>query len=249
MLPTEAPVRHKRAVTESTKKQVASSQQWKCGRCFQLLDHTYEVDHRLALYCGGDNGLDNLVALCPHCHRLKTVDEAREARARKEEEMRLATRRAQVNLYFEESRGDSVPVALAHHILRNYCGWPAERVVPWLEEMGYFSTSEIVLYPRLTWQYVWASAGAGAMLERDHPVHNLKLKPNAPFTLRETAQLRAEREMQANKWRAANAEEARRAAQKARGKPPRMPPSPGRGDGVKPTDMSVLFEEFRFNRE
>jgi hypothetical protein len=67
--------REKRKVSGLTKKKVAASQQWKCGNCSELLDETYEVDHRLALFKGGSNELDNLVALCPHCHRKKTVDE------------------------------------------------------------------------------------------------------------------------------------------------------------------------------
>ena len=65
----------KRNVTALTKKKVAASQSWKCGACGATLDETYEVDHRLALYKGGSNDVSNLVALCPHCHRKKTVEE------------------------------------------------------------------------------------------------------------------------------------------------------------------------------
>jgi len=67
--------KEKRNVTGLTKKKVAASQSWKCGQCDQTLDETYEVDHRLALYKGGSNDVSNLVALCPHCHRKKTVEE------------------------------------------------------------------------------------------------------------------------------------------------------------------------------
>lgn len=67
--------KEKRKVSGLTKKKVAASQQWKCGNCSGLLDETYEVDHRLALFRGGSNEVENLVALCPHCHRKKTVDE------------------------------------------------------------------------------------------------------------------------------------------------------------------------------
>lgn len=65
----------KRNVTGLTKKKVAASQKWLCGTCGQTLDETYEVDHKLALFKGGSNDIDNLVALCPHCHRKKTVEE------------------------------------------------------------------------------------------------------------------------------------------------------------------------------
>jgi predicted HNH restriction endonuclease len=67
--------KEKRNVTGLTKKKVAADQGWKCGNCGQTLDETYEVDHKLALFKGGSNNITNLVALCPHCHRKKTVDE------------------------------------------------------------------------------------------------------------------------------------------------------------------------------
>lgn len=67
--------REKRNVTGLMKKKVAASQQWKCGHCKSTLDETFEVDHRVALFNGGSNDESNLVALCPHCHRKKTVQE------------------------------------------------------------------------------------------------------------------------------------------------------------------------------
>ena len=67
--------REKRNVTGLMKKKVAASQGWKCGNCQTTLDETYEVDHKLALFNGGSNDENNLVALCPHCHRKKTVQE------------------------------------------------------------------------------------------------------------------------------------------------------------------------------
>lgn len=67
--------KEKRNVTGLMKKKVAASQGWKCGNCSSLLDETYEVDHRQALFNGGSNDMSNLVALCPGCHRKKTVEE------------------------------------------------------------------------------------------------------------------------------------------------------------------------------
>lgn len=63
---------HKRLVSETTKKMVASKQQWKCGLCNKILDETYEVDHIIPLYKGGSNDISNLMALDPICHRKKT---------------------------------------------------------------------------------------------------------------------------------------------------------------------------------
>jgi hypothetical protein len=67
--------REKRNVTGLMKKKVAADQQWKCGHCKATLDATFEVDHVKALFNGGSNDMSNLVALCPNCHRKKTVAE------------------------------------------------------------------------------------------------------------------------------------------------------------------------------
>ena len=64
--------RHKRSVSESKKKYIASSQKWSCAHCQQMLDNTYEVDHVIPLYKGGTNDLTNLEALCRNCHGKKT---------------------------------------------------------------------------------------------------------------------------------------------------------------------------------
>ncbi len=65
-----------RKVSESMKKQVAASQQWTCAACRAMLDATYEIDHIQRLEYGGSNELSNLQALCPNCHRHKTLREA-----------------------------------------------------------------------------------------------------------------------------------------------------------------------------
>lgn len=69
------PKKVKRNVSESKKKYIASNQKWKCAHCNNLLDNTYEVDHIIALYKGGNNDLSNLEALCRNCHGVKTFKE------------------------------------------------------------------------------------------------------------------------------------------------------------------------------
>jgi hypothetical protein len=65
----------KRSVSETKKKYVASSQDWKCGQCKQQLDHTFEIDHKIRLEYGGGNDVQNLIALCRNCHGRKTASE------------------------------------------------------------------------------------------------------------------------------------------------------------------------------
>ena len=65
----------KRSVSETKKKYVAASQDWKCGHCQNQLDHTFEIDHKVRLEYGGGNDVQNLIALCRNCHGKKTASE------------------------------------------------------------------------------------------------------------------------------------------------------------------------------
>jgi hypothetical protein len=65
----------KRSVSETKKKYVAWSQNWKCGKCGNQLNAWFETDHKLRLEHGGTNHVDNLVALCRECHGHKTAME------------------------------------------------------------------------------------------------------------------------------------------------------------------------------
>jgi len=62
----------KRSVSETKKKFVAASQNWKCGECQEQLTAWYEIDHKIRLQYGGSNHVDNLIALCRNCHGKKT---------------------------------------------------------------------------------------------------------------------------------------------------------------------------------
>ena len=65
----------KRSVSETKKKYVAANQGWKCGHCEKQLNHTFEIDHKIRLEYGGDNDVQNLIALCRNCHGVKTASE------------------------------------------------------------------------------------------------------------------------------------------------------------------------------
>jgi len=65
----------KRSVSETKKKFVGSSQNWKCANCKNQLNAWYEVDHVVKLEYGGSNHVDNLVAMCRECHGEKTAKE------------------------------------------------------------------------------------------------------------------------------------------------------------------------------
>lgn len=65
----------KRSVSETKKKYIASSQNWKCKKCNDQLSAWFEVDHIIRLEHGGSNEVQNLVALCRNCHGEKTAME------------------------------------------------------------------------------------------------------------------------------------------------------------------------------
>jgi len=45
------------------------------NRKFMRMIYTYEIDHNLPLDEGVRNDVNNLIVLCPSCHRYKTVEE------------------------------------------------------------------------------------------------------------------------------------------------------------------------------
>jgi len=65
----------KRCVSETKKKFIAANQNWKCAKCNNQLQAWYEIDHKVRLENGGDNHINNLVALCRNCHGEKTAHE------------------------------------------------------------------------------------------------------------------------------------------------------------------------------
>ena len=65
----------KRNVTPYTKKIVAARQKWICKTCTKTLSADFHVDHIIPLFKGGDNNIENLQALCPTCHMLKSAME------------------------------------------------------------------------------------------------------------------------------------------------------------------------------
>ena len=62
----------KRKLSESLKKVIASEQEWKCKTCQEVLPPSYQVDHIIPHSISENDNKDNLVALCPNCHSVKT---------------------------------------------------------------------------------------------------------------------------------------------------------------------------------
>jgi 5-methylcytosine-specific restriction protein A len=71
----------RRHMSESMRHEILRRDSWQCQMCRCVLNvRTAEIDHRVALYRGGADTIENCQALCSNCHRQKTHDERREAR-------------------------------------------------------------------------------------------------------------------------------------------------------------------------
>ena len=61
-------------ISPLVKKRVAARQGWRCANCKQLLDETFELDHKTPLFRGGHpTAEENLQALCKRCHMFKSA--------------------------------------------------------------------------------------------------------------------------------------------------------------------------------
>jgi hypothetical protein len=58
--------------TQRSRMIIASSQNWKCNICDDILNETFQVDHIIEIADGGETKIDNGQALCPNCHAKKT---------------------------------------------------------------------------------------------------------------------------------------------------------------------------------
>ena len=61
-------------ISPLVKKRVAAKQRWRCAVCKQLLDETFEIDHKTPLFRGGHPTDErNLQALCKRDHMFKSA--------------------------------------------------------------------------------------------------------------------------------------------------------------------------------
>ena len=65
----------RRRVSAHEKRIVGARSGWKCEQCNSILDETYECDHKIPLWKGGGDTIDDLQALCVSCHKKKTLVE------------------------------------------------------------------------------------------------------------------------------------------------------------------------------
>lgn len=66
------PAVNKRAYSITHRIEIAYKSKYTCNACGILLPPTFEIDHIVELREGGSDTYENLQALCPNCHSLKT---------------------------------------------------------------------------------------------------------------------------------------------------------------------------------
>ena len=66
--------KHRPYISPLVKKRVAARQGWRCAICRELLDETFEIDHKTPLFQGGHaTDESNLQALCKRDHMFKSA--------------------------------------------------------------------------------------------------------------------------------------------------------------------------------
>ena len=70
--PLVVPTKNKRHYSTTHRIEIAYKSEYKCNACGLLLPPTFQIDHIVELRHGGKDEYDNLQALCPNCHSLKT---------------------------------------------------------------------------------------------------------------------------------------------------------------------------------
>lgn len=83
-----------RSFRDGHKRIVAARQQWRCAKCDTLLQSSFQVDHIIPLFRGGEDSISNAECLCACCHAQKTqleqIERHAESRRRREEEARAS---------------------------------------------------------------------------------------------------------------------------------------------------------------
>lgn len=62
----------RKKLSASKRNEIAAQQKWRCAACRELLEARFELDHKKALWEGGEDCWANLQALHPNCHSHKT---------------------------------------------------------------------------------------------------------------------------------------------------------------------------------
>lgn len=66
---------NRKNITELQRRSIGYNQNYRCNHCSYLLPPRFDIDHIKPLSEGGSNKDNNLQALCPSCHCLKTGKE------------------------------------------------------------------------------------------------------------------------------------------------------------------------------
>ena len=65
----------RKSISISVQKNVAARQNYNCAICLEVLPSTYNIDHCIPWAVVKNNDDDNLQALCPNCHAVKTLSD------------------------------------------------------------------------------------------------------------------------------------------------------------------------------
>lgn len=101
----------KRTLSEAHKKIVAAKNEWRCNVCRCILPPSFQIDHVVPLWQGGDDTIENSQSLCGTCHANKTQRESIE-RSRILREKRVALAKQKQMEYEDDVRKGNVVVPM-----------------------------------------------------------------------------------------------------------------------------------------
>lgn len=156
--------KHKRSVSETTKKQVAARQCWKCKICDAMLSAFYEVDHIQALWRGGSNDDSNLQAICRECHAQKGHEE-RIAQRHMETD---AARMADVQRFFSTNEaGGYIPYSFFVFIMTEYGYWQHADVERIMLHLQLGKSLSVMQFPLIFWNSFFMASNFQPASDRD----------------------------------------------------------------------------------
>lgn len=155
--------KHKRAVSETTKKHVAARQSWRCNICQNMLTAFYDVDHIQALWRGGSNDDSNLQALCKECHAQKGHEERIAQRLKEMDSARMND----VQRFFSKNETGYIPYSFFVFIMTEYGFWQRADVDRIMVHLQLSKSLSVMQFPLIFWSPYFMASNFQEACERD----------------------------------------------------------------------------------
>lgn len=110
-------------------KQLLYNQLYKCNTCKCMLPPTYQIDHITPWSETMNNSIENLQALCPNCHAVKTVSDTlrlNEIKKKEQKEQKEQSERKVSKYFLKKEEINNITVILTCDCNPGFA-WKSER--------------------------------------------------------------------------------------------------------------------------